>query len=418
MPKFIFLDTNNWIYLSNGFDILSNKHDELHLKIFDTIEKWVENGSVVFLVSDIIIEEWERNKEYAEDQIKALQRKHKAYIENLKAIEKFVEEKLPEIDSIIETLEAKFKEKIQKHKNHIAAVESFLFYKTKRIEISDICKVEAANLALSKKAPFIGEKKNSMADALILLSSVEYLSKNEKQEFSVHNGLAKLVEKQTFFPESYFVSSNKGDFSSLEDKEKIHEDLEPYLKRTETKFFFTLGKLINSLESELLSEEEQNVIEHFDTDEYCPLCNFDMYPTIHYSDYFEIYDPKKKFIDKNQLTFNFPEQVLVKNITEDMMSPMTTIRTAECDHCNTKFFECDCGELIEIDYNTKIDCPGYCGRAYFVRADIDRKGMIYDVQFEIVEEFRCEVCGNYFDSINKRGQCETCEEYEEISINK
>lgn len=418
MPKFIFLDTNNWIYLSNGFNILSNKHDELHLKIFETIEKRVEEGSIAFLINDIVINEWYRNIDKAEEQIKAIKKKHKAYLDNLKTIKTFIGKTLPEIDKIKSILNEKFDEKIQRHQNHIKSVENFLLNKTIKIEISDTCKIEASNLALAKKAPFIGDKKNSMADALILLSSIEYINLHEKIEHSQYNGFAKLKQRQTYFPESFFVSSNKGDFSSPDNKEIIHEDLEPYLQRTETKFFFTLGKLINSLEERFLTEEEQNIIEHFDDSEYCEICGFEYYPTIDYSDYFEIYDPDKNFIDRNQLTLDFPEQTLVKNITESMMSPMTSIRTAKCSHCSTEFFECDCGELMQIDtYDSEFECTGNCGRIYIVHADIDRKGMIHGIEIEIVKKYYCKNCGDYFDSVNEFGFCETCVEYENKSIN-
>ena len=87
MPKFIFLDTNNWIYLANGFNILAGDHDDLHLKVFDIIEKRVDDGSLVFLVNDIIFEEFARNKARTEEKIQKIERRAKGCIDQLKGVQ-------------------------------------------------------------------------------------------------------------------------------------------------------------------------------------------------------------------------------------------------------------------------------------------------------------------------------------------
>ncbi|MCE4564354.1 DUF4935 domain-containing protein [Maribellus sp. CM-23] len=412
MQKFIFLDTNNWIYLSNGFNIYSNKHDELHLKVFETIRKRVKEGNLVFLINDIVLSEWERNKEQSENQIKEIEKKFKGHTGNLKSLNEFIGgEKTEEIDALKKSLEEKYKEKIARHKNHIKNVEFFLKNETVKIQISDKTKIDASNLALEKKAPFIGDKRNSMADALILLSSIEYLYENHKfPDFSLGN------DGNYFFPDSFFVSSNSGDFSSSEDKEKIHKDLEPFLKKTNTKFFYTLGKLINSLEVEFLTEEEENIIEHVDDRVYCDICDCDYYPSVNFSDYFEVYNPNKKFVDKNQYSFEFPEIEHNLIISEEMASPMSSIRTAECEHCGAEFIECLCGEINHIeDYNTIIECIGGCGTKFRINADIDRKGMVHSIEYELIKEFRCTKCGDEFEEVDENGLCEECAEYERIS---
>jgi hypothetical protein len=415
MQKFIFLDTNNWIYLSNGFNIFSSRHDELHLKVFETIRKRVNEGNLVFLINDIVLSEWERNKEQTENQIKEIGKKYNSHKGNLKSLNDFItgENKNEEINTLKKVLEEKYTEKIERHKTHIKNVESFLKNETLKISISDKTKIEASNLALEKKAPFVGDKKNSMADALILLSSIEYLFENHKfplPDFS--------AEENTdfFFPDSFFVSSNKGDFSSPEDKEKIHPDLEPYLNKTKTKFFYTLGKLINSLEEEFLTEEEENIIEHVDDRMYCDVCNCDYYPSVDFSDYFEIYNPNKKFIDRNQFSFEFPEDKHNLKISEEMSTPMSSIRTAECGYCGAEFIECLCGELNHIEeYNSIFECVGGCGTKFKINADIDRKGMVHSLEYELIKEYKCSKCGDEFEEVNENGLCEECAEYERIS---
>lgn len=414
MTKYIFLDTNNWIYLSNGFNILSNKYDELHLKVFDIIKKRVEEGLLVFLVNDIVIEEWRRNKPQTENQIKDIENKYKSYKNSLKTIKSFVKEGIDtELLKIKNELDSTFEKKVNVLKNHVAEVEDFLLNKTQKIELDDKIKVEAANLALEKKAPFIGDKKNSMADALILLNSIEYLYQNQKTTLPPQT-----IDSETevlFFPESYFVSSNKGDFSSEENKEKIHPDLTSKLEKTNTEFFFTLGKLINSLEEEFLTIEEERAIEHADDSVYCVYCDSAYYPSVQFSEEFLIPDGNKGQNLIGQYRIDFGDNHNHDYKDEDFMS---AIRTANCTFCGAEYIECTCGELNFIEeYNKKFYCAGECGNVFIVHADIDRKGMVHDLQYEIVVEHRCEKCGEMFDEVDESGYCEVCAVYEKISIN-
>lgn len=417
MTKTIFLDTNNWIYLSNGFNIYSKKHDELHLKIFEKIISRCNEGSLIFLVNDIVLSEWDRNKKQTQNQIKEIKNKFDSYTQSLITINQFIsnQNQNNEITSLIHLLGKEFKEKTQRHKSHIEKVEYFLKEKTVKIPISDKVKIEATDLALQKKAPFIGDKKNSMADALIFLSSIEYLSENP---IKIPDFIGD-KEDILIFPESYFVSSNQGDFSSKADRENIHEDLKPYLEKTNTEFSFTLSKLINTLEDEFLTFEEQNFIDHFGDNEYCGLCNFDLKPTIEFSEYFEIFNPNKHFIDKNQVSIEF--QDIPKNTmfrTPDV-TPMSSVRTANCENCNEEFIECYCGELNHIkEFNVIFSCIGDCGTQLRVNVDQDRKGMIHNISHEIIKKVECIKCGNDFENVDENKFCETCAEYEKNAIEK
>lgn len=413
MQKYIFLDTNNWIYLSNGFNIHSSKHDELHLKVFETIRKRVDEGILVFLVNSIVLEEWERNKEQTTNQLKEIENKLRGHKGNLKSLQEFINSdiEIEEISNLKTILEEKFKEKIERHKTHILNVEHFLKNQTLIIPISDEIKIEATNLALEKKAPFIGDKKNSMADALLLLSSIEYLSENHKQLYTTlgFNGDEEVLN----FPDSFFVSSNKGDFSSPADKEKIHQDLEPFLKKTKTKFFFTLAKLIDFLEEKFLSEEEQYLIEDVEYGIRCDCCH---YSILKFSDFFKIYNPNKNFIEKNQLSFEFDEKEHNLKLIEEMTSPYSKIRTADCEECGAEFIECLCGELNSIeDYDSILECVGDCGTKFKINADKDRKGNILSLDYELIKEFKCNFCSNGFESVDDNGYCEMCAEYEKIN---
>ncbi|AUC75015.1 PIN domain-containing protein [Olleya sp. Bg11-27] len=416
MSRYIFLDTNNWIYLSNGFNIYSSRHDELHLKVFDIIKKRVADGSLIFIINDIILEEWQRNKDQVENQIKEIKNKYKSYIAILNPIKDFINNpiEIEEINLLKNKLESSYNEKIKRHRKHIINVEFFLKNETVKINITDKNKIDSANLALEKKAPFIGDKKNSMADALLLFSALDYIYDTKKLDSP------RIIEPnktKSYFEESYFVSSNKGDFSSPNDKEKIHPDLEASLNRTETKFHYTLGKLINSLENQLLTEEEENVIEFVDDSMFCDVCDYHHYQSVDFHDYIEVFNPNKKVKNRNQLNLDFLDGEVINNYENH--SPLERIRNAECSNCGAEFIECTCGELNHIeDYNSSFECVGGCGNIFKANADIDKKGMIHNIEYEIVEKCICKQCDRVFDEIDESNLCESCAEYERIAIEK
>jgi len=407
MKKYIFLDTNNWIYLSNGFNVLSNKYDELHLKIFEVIQKRVEEGLLIFLTNEIVIEEWKRNKSSAEQQIKELRNKYKSYSEALSSIKSFIGEESEEnVDHLRVRLEQAFKMKIIHLQKHILAVEDFLLNKTQKIAITDDAKIEATDLALNRKAPFIGDKKNSMADALILLSAIKYLEVNHKIVLSAE--LSDDNEEQIFYPESYFVSSNKGDFSSQTDKEKIHPDLLPTLAKTKTIFYYTLGKLINSIEEEFLSLDEQRAIEFADDRFYCDHCESIYYPSVHFSEEFYVQDSGKSDELINQYKIDFNDFGTETYQPEDFM---TAIRTAHCSHCAAEYIECPCGNINYVEvYNEKIKCEGECGRVFIAHAEMDRKGSVLSLDYEILHDRECQGCGNFVEQLNDSDLCMECED--------
>lgn len=407
MKKYIFLDTNNWIYLSNGFNVLSQKHDELHLKIFEVILRRVQEGLLIFLTNDIVIDEWKRNKSSAEKQIKELSNKYKSYSDALNSIVNFIDEEvISESEQLKVKLEKSFKRKITHLQEHTLAVEDFLLNKTHKIPITDHAKIEATDLAVEKKAPFIGDKKNSMADALILLSAIDYLRQNHKHvlpaEISDDN------EEQIFYPESYFVSSNKGDFSSPDDKEIIHPDLKEKLAETKTNFYYTLGKLINSIEAEFLTFDEQRAIEFADDRFYCDHCESNYYPSVHFTEEFYVPDSAKSQELINQYKIDFDGSSATVYHPEDFM---TGIRIANCSNCAAEYIECPCGNINYVEtYNEKIRCDGECGRVFIAHADIDRKGSVLSVDYEILHNSECQGCGNFVEQLNDSDLCTECED--------
>lgn len=410
MPKYIFLDTNNWIYLSNGFNILSNKHDELHFKIFDFIQKHTANNSLVFLVNDIVFEEWDRNKENAENQIKELSNRLTTYIKNLDIIKPILN---GEEDESIEVLKGKItselESRIKRHQEHIKEVENFLKTKTEKIDIQDATKVLATDMAIKKKAPFTGEKKNSMADALILLSSIDHIERNLTFELPFDD------EKTLMYPESYFVSSNKGDFSDPDNREKIHPDLKPIIDSTQTQFYYTLGQLIRSIEKEFLSREEEERLQ-FEHDEHYTSCDFcdQPYDSVYISDPFFVPDENKVKTDDAQLELSYEGTDGVKNPKPQQNDYESEIREAHCNYCSAEYIVCECGEFTFVEeYNEVFECSGECGNFFIVNADIDRKGLVHSKDYEIKKRpVICQKCGRSdVPMFRDTDICEECENF-------
>jgi hypothetical protein len=410
MATIVFLDTNNWIYLSNGFNIFSGEHEDLHFKVFDIIEKRVADGSLVFLVNDIVLDEFERNKATTQLYIKELKKKVKNYINTLKELKIFTPTNVENIDDLIADIKAKSDEKIALQTAHIARLEDFIKTKTKKISITDEHKVECTDMAVAKRAPFIGDKKNSAADALLLVSAIDHIVKNEKEKLEVFG--------ETFdmgFPKSFFVSSNAGDFSHPNDKKVIHPDLEPILARSNTKFYYSLNPLVTSLEKDFLTKEEFEFIEEAEGDDWikCEVCE-NLWSRIEFGNPTDVFDPNKVFDDPNQLEI-FGDAL--KKAPTPSHNAYVAVRLGRCDYCSTDYVECpNCNAIVNLnEYNTTIECTN-CEYKFRLNVKMGRKGDIEEEYLEIVQEYICENCGETVDGINEEGLCGECGEYEKIAL--
>lgn len=397
MERYVFLDTNNWIYLSNGFNINSQKHDELHLKVFSFINERVESGDLVLLVNSLVLEEWNNNKAHTENHLKDITNKYKSYNDSLLSIENFIQGNIPEIEKLKLILKKEFEEKTEKYKTHIKNVEELLLKKTKKIRITNQIKIEAVNLASGKKAPFVGEKKNSMNDALIFLSALDYIY-SKGDPFPFDSG------EPNIFPESFFVSSNIGDFSDPKSKENIHPDLKPYLDRTHSKFCFSLAQLLKHLESRpYLTPEEEEFIELDEKQLLCPQCEFEYYPTLELSDYISVFNPDKH-IPANQLKLEFSN---FEFEIGDLQDSSTEIRVGHCSNCYESFIECTCGNLLHIHKFSEINECNECGTKFKTYILQDNKGIQYH-EYEILNEYTCVACGKSVEKVNIYDKCDGC----------
>lgn len=400
------MDTNIWIYLSNGFNVLTNKYEEnTHIKMLQFLKQNIQSQKTALLVAENIYDEWNRNKASTEKLIKILENRKKESKNQLKDVFEKLPEKKAELNLIIDEYTQKIDELISLNYNHISEVEDLLNNHVIKYPISNSTRIIASKQAERKLAPFKGDKSNSMADMLILLSGIEYIEKN-----------LCIVPDFDLYPMNYFVSSNKNDYSSETDPNSIHDDLKLFLTKTNTNYRIHLGKLINEISDHLVFTEME--LQEYDDNladtEPCPFCD-DYYGIIDFNEpSFSIRDKRYEFHDKKQLRFEFDTTPLDKLNQHALVE----IKEGCCNYCGHVFVECGiCGETIPIEYDENNVCKG-CGAVYFPAVIQDRKGAIESIDYSIVKDsFACCACGEifYYEDLDleegkEEYECDNCGE--------
>jgi hypothetical protein len=223
----LIIDTCVWIDLCKNFP-------EVRRKISDLIEQ----EKVRLLLPQIIIDEWNRHKHKIVDSKQA---SIHSMIKNARSLSQYLEHN--KADKLRTILDELHEEDVAEESalKEIEAVENlFAHPSTIRPPLTEKIKARAADLALANKAPF--QDKNSMADALIVLSSAEYILQKD-----LNNPI--------------FVSINTKDFSSSAHKTEIHEDLKEIFDECKMRYFANIGQTINEIETDLISVESVNEIE-------------------------------------------------------------------------------------------------------------------------------------------------------------
>lgn len=206
----LILDSNIWI------EFLAKDQNG----IYTLFKKKIDEGEVYTVTNSIIIDEWKKNRE--------------------KTIKKIIDEIKKEakpalkISSFLGSSERTQFEKIIKKATdnsekialqRIKEIEKILFSSPK-MKITSKMKMKAVEHALLQKAPFIN-KNNSVADAIIIFSAIEY--------FKVKDPLVRPL----------FVSFNHTDYSDLNDKDIIHPDLDELLKDTNIQYKRNIADALN-----------------------------------------------------------------------------------------------------------------------------------------------------------------------------
>jgi hypothetical protein len=218
----------------------------------ESLKNLVSNDKIKILTADLIIKEWQRNKQSRFSLIEKHKRTLEGQVSNLKSIRtRLDEEDRHNIDQVISKFQDKVQSEIENNKKHIREVEDLLNNYTIKFQITSDIKARVADWAVEKNAPFKGAKSNSTADALILFGSIDYLTEIAR--------IVNIDEEIYLYPESIFVTGNTGDFSDTSEKEKLHADLVPCF--TDKMVDGTnLAKVLNTVE-ELFKESEIELIE-------------------------------------------------------------------------------------------------------------------------------------------------------------
>lgn len=377
---YLILDTNVWFYLANSFNsVRKDYEDGLHFKLLATLNDLVDKREIVLLTNDIIIKEWQDNKKRAYILIEKYRKGTSDNSGPITNIKKFLPtEDSKQLSVLFEKYKANVEEIIENNEKHIESVENLLLKKCTRIEVSKDAKIEASDLAVNKLAPFIEGGKNSMADALILLSSIEYLlDRRNKYMYDFPLEL---------FDYSIFITLNKLDFSDPSNSKIIHPDLEHILGRVKMQYEPNLGEALNRVKSDLFDKKELEQLEkeaneaYWDEVVYCEMCD----PNEGDSLTLNIIEFENPIPIENEL-YESPNQIKLFNpdsfSSNEDKDPATDIHSAQigyCSYCNAEYIKCqNCDTATHIpDHpdNVDIECEG-CGINYKISHSYLGSGM-------------------------------------------
>lgn len=401
---YITLDTNTWIYLANGTE---------PVRILNYIHKEVVKGNIIILLPQVIIKEWNKNKEFA---VKKGGLKH--YKDVNEALEKIAKllgnNPKDEIFSFLIPKEAEkedLKELIKKFKTKRKEVETaiegnidiidflFSYNTTIVIEIKPEILLKSAEFALEKKAPF--HNRNSFADAVIYFSFIDYV---------ITNGIE----------DAWFITYNTVDFCEKNTKDKnIHSDLLPFLIKSKSKFYTIVGAAINTIEKDIITQEEINYIQRKQKEAerliyYCEPCEeyINRFNEV-YLNIIDLIDERSnvEVSDPNQLIFDYASP---HNSNQPQIM-YTSIEVGNCDWCNTEHFKCSKCQTLNAIYDGEYDeekvCEG-CGLVYIINTSEDYENLGKNYTYRIPNNSpNCENCGEEFEAeSNGNNICQKCEE--------
>ncbi|MBC8052164.1 MAG: DUF4935 domain-containing protein [Sphingobacteriaceae bacterium] len=397
---YICLDTNAWIYLVNGME---------PVKLLHFIEDQVELGTITLLVPELTVSEWNENKGNIKQ---AVFKELNAAMDNFERITKAISRRTADAFEFLFTskddhrLEEKYFDNISNDikanrakledaigQNIISVEKLFEHKSTIRLPTTAESKMQAADLALQKKAPFL--KKNSFADATILMVFCNYL-----RESGIDGGI--------------FISYNSEDYCLKENKSKsLHPHLAPFIDDVQAKFYIYTGEAMNSIE-QVLTEQELSRIREIQEEweeHYCEVCTENRrYSSLYFSEPFDIDNENNiggSVVTGNELSLNDAKRVVAEE------SLVTSIQTAQCSYCGVDHFLCQkCGSvnaLWDDMYNERIECEG-CGIPYIFEQSYD----YHDgggVEIRIPKDLKlCQGCNDEFEELSDSGLCVECEE--------
>lgn len=214
---------------------------EFDVSIISKIDELLKEDVLTILVPELVKSEWEKGTgiitEKIQRQIRDLRQSSLSFLSLLDGvIDSETHEKIQGINP--QELGAKIaSERIQGIEKIMNSGRSIL------LPTSQNAFQIAAEHALNKKAPFRG--KNSMADALIFFSFIEWIEENKPQSV-------------------FFVTTNINDYSDIkrdedvgeEYKHRLSEDLQIHADKVDLKYRTIIGKVLNEIKESMVSETE------------------------------------------------------------------------------------------------------------------------------------------------------------------
>lgn len=351
------LDTNTWLYLCNGYDQDTSKHQSgLNFRLLSELSALVNEGKIRLFVNDIIFKEYKRNRSVAENHIKSLEESiinKRNYLKNLK--KGLSAEGKINIDNLLAELEQNSKNEIQDNLDHIAKVEDLLYNKSEIIPIEGTVYKEVSDLAVDKKAPF-HKKNNSTGDALILLSAAAYFKTNLYEDA----------------PSTIFVSNNSDDYCESKGSNQVHEDLKPYFQAADISFELNIAKALKLSEEIIAQIDEYN--KYLDTVSYCIAnCKGEEMGTnlVFFDSPIEIKleGVDDRYFNPDQMQLDLPAefQITEDDIAKENSKNLIYIEFGTCAHCSADHVRCDCGNVNYSYGELHIECS--CG--LFISQDED-----------------------------------------------
>ncbi|WP_298156180.1 PIN domain-containing protein [Flavobacterium sp.] len=357
----LILDTQTWIYLANGFNQSSSKYEDgQHFKLYQKIEDFRKKKQIKLIVNEVVVEEWNRNKKSTLHLIEKHTKTMEGNANAVKNMKQYLsEDGKSQLDETFLEYKNGISQEIEKNKIHIAKIEKLMFKDSLHIPVSDQIRIDVTMLAQKKKAPF-HNKNNSVNDALILFSIIDYLKNCNADEIGTG---------------SIFISNNSDDYCEKIGSKIIHPDLSPYFLDADLEFETNIGKALD-LSPEIIEEIDnyRSFIGRY-SDCLSPSCpDEDQMNAVEYA-----IEEKIRIAGKDVVEFN-PYQLQLKLGKDNALTrakvdlinwgSFAHISFGNCEHCNALHLRCECGSEHLIGDSESFIVFCYCGAAIEKKNDI------------------------------------------------
>lgn len=288
----LLIDTCVWL------DLAKNSKWE---KILSLLEEFVENNELSLIIPEIIIEEFNRNKErIIANAWKSLSSHFDIVKETLIKYGNEVNKSI--ILSELSDLNYKIPTLGEWVSTSIERIEK-LFSQSEIIKLTDEIKLKATQRAIDKKAPF-HLNKNSIWDSIIIESYYDFKIKNKSTEL-------------------IFLTHNKDDFSVKHGNQKQHhEDFNDIFDWKKSKYFISLPEVLNLINAEFVNEIEIEKDWYFEPRKLSEILDIEnelskkIWYNRHQNRVYRIKIGKEKIIERKDFNIKTANTEIIKDIWE------------------------------------------------------------------------------------------------------